>query len=140
MVGENDSSGLSGLSDVFGYGLPGYFKEPGKYNGIQTHAAMVQGLGMKWDRGQLHPEFAFPPYALKWEGYLDNYFDESSASLFANARHAANKKIGMVSIYRANRLPFEAGEGRDGETQPPRSLSFGSGVRSLNIFELTQLV
>jgi hypothetical protein len=141
IAGEDDSSGLSGLEYVFGGGLAGSFQQPGKMNGLWQRASMTEGNLMKWGYGELHPAFATPPLHMKWEGYLDNILDESAASLFANARHAANKKSGMVSIYRSNVWPTNGGEGRDSDSNTnPFDLTFGLGVKSLNIFELTQLV
>ena len=137
---ENQASGLSGVTYMFGQGLAGYFREPGKVNGIVTHAAMKEGFGMQWDMGQLHPQIPIPPLNMIWEGYLDNVIDQSSASLFANARNGANKKISLLSISVPEVLPFTGGEGRDVSNPIGEPLSFGLGVRSLNIFELNQLV
>ena len=95
---------------------------------------------MKFQFGELHPAFAVPPLRMRWEGYLDNMLDESALSTFANAKQAANKKIGLLSVYRSNKLPYNGGEGRDGVGEVGREISFGQGVRSLNIFELKQLV
>ena len=130
---------VSGVTHAFGRGLPGYFMSPGKLNGMWTMAKMIDDPAplMKFQDGQLHPEFACPPLGLKWEGFQDNLLDESAASLFANARHAANKKIQLVSIYRPEILYNTGGAGRDSQGQ---TTSFGVGVRSLNTFELTQLI
>jgi len=111
---------------------------PGKINGEWTHASMVDGYGMIWDYGQLHPSFSVPPLHMKWESYLDNYLDETACNMFANSKHGANKKVGLCSIYKSYVPAHSGGEGRDGDTS--EILSYGSGVRSLNIFDLTQLV
>ena len=140
IIGENDSSSLSGVSYLFGGGLPGYFQRPGKINGVWTHAGMKEGIGMKFDLGQLHPQLPVAPLNMAWEGYLDNQFDKSAASLFANARHGANKKVNLLSIVIPEILALTGGEGRDTQTPGLEGLSFGLGVRSLNTFELTQLV
>ena len=136
----------SGYEQQFGRGLAGFWREPGKINGMWTHAHITQGSNMLWAMGQLHPEFAVPPLHAKWDGYLDNYVDESAMSLFANTRHGANKKVGLCSIYKSYTPYNSGGEGRDGmttsaETQNENTWkTFGLGVRSLNIFDLAQLV
>lgn len=142
LCGEDNTPGLSGLEYVFGQGLAGYLGSPGFINGLWQRARMVEGNLMKWQFGQLHPAFPVPPLHMKWDGYLDNMLDESAASLFANARHAANKKVGLLSIYRSSVMPYSGGEGRDENSLSTRTdqLTFGLGVKSLNIFELTQLV
>ena len=140
IVNENASSGLSGVSYMFGGGLAGYFQEPGRVNGLWTHASMPEGSLMKFQFAELHPVFAVPPLRMRWEGYLDNMLDESALCTFANAKQAANKKVGLLSVYRSEKLPYTGGEGRDGLGLFDRSISFGQGVRSLNIFELKQLV
>lgn len=128
----------SGIEFQFGKGLAGHYKEPGYINGVHTHAHIEQGAGMMWDMGQLHPVFAVPPLHMKWEAYLDNYLDESSCNLFANAKHGANKKVGLCSIYKSYTPLLSGGEGRDGNVNlwP----TFGLGVRSLNTFDLSQLI
>lgn len=126
---------LERLIPAFGRGLQGYYLEPGKLNGMITHARMNEANALRFNDGQLHPAFAAPPLGLKWLGYLDNRLDETAMSVFANARHAANKKIGMLSVYKNTQ--DVGGEGRDFEED---ASSFGIGVRSLNIFELNQLV
>jgi hypothetical protein len=125
---------------MFGQGLAGFYREPGKVNGIVTHAAIKDGYNMKFNQGQLHPQMPIPPLNMIWEGYLDNIIDQSSASLFANARHGANKKISLLTISVPEVLPYTGGEGRDTTAPNFLGLSFGLGVRSLNTFELTQLV
>ena len=130
----NDTKILSAVL-AFGAGLPGYFQSPGKLNGSITHARMNDGNSMRWDEGQLHPELIVPPIRMKWSGYLDNRVDESAASLFSNARHAANKKVNLLTLYDSS-----TGTGGEGRTSLNTTTSFGLGVRSLNIFELNQLV
>ena len=128
---------VSGVEPVFGRGLAGVPGEPGKVNGVMTHARMVEGEGMKWDEGELHPIFPFPPLHLGWQGYIRNWLDESAASVFSNARHSASKKVNLLSIYRSSTDPTIGGEGRDAATGSP---TFGLGVRSLNMFDLNRLV
>jgi hypothetical protein len=127
----------SGTEPVFGRGLAGIPGQPGKMNGVITHAMMTEGIGMLWDAGQLHPSFPVPPLHLDWQGYIRNWVDESAASVFSNARHGANKKVNLLSIYRGTTAASQGGEGRDMTTGSP---TFGVGVRSLNMFDLDRLV
>lgn len=122
---------------VFGRGLAGVPGGYGKLNGAVSHARMAEGAGMLWDEGQLHPIFPLPPLHLDWQGYIRNWLDESAASVFANARHGANKKVNLLSIYRSSTSADIGGEGRDTTTGNP---TFGVGVRSLNMFDLNRLV
>ena len=85
-----------------------------------------------------------PAEHMNWQGYLLNWIDESAVDVFANARHAANKKVNLVSIYRSV-TDISGGEGRDtpstDETYPVQNyLTYGPGVRSLNMFSLDRLV
>ena len=145
-VGENDIADISGypqwanqavtgVVQAYGRGLAGYFTLPGQINGMWTGGIMTEGELLRFQHGQLHPAFVPPPLRMKWWGFLDNHLDESAASLFANARHAANKKVNLVSIYKP--VTSVGGAGRDDNVP---SATFGLGVRSLDIFELTQLV
>jgi hypothetical protein len=129
---------FSGSTLAFGRGLPGFYNEPGKINGMWTGGHMTEAGWLKFQYGELHPAFAVPPLRMKWQGYLSNILDESSASLFANARHAASKKVNLLSIFRAS--TSSGGEGRKATNIAQTLSSFGVGVRSLDIFELSQLV
>jgi len=133
-----ESGGTPGAEPVFGRGLAGLPGNPGKINGLVTHAPMVDGIGMIWDLGQLHPQFPIPPLHLDWQGYIRNWVDESAASVFANSRHAANKKVNLLSIYRSNTSGLTGGEGRDLDVS--QSPTYGVGVRSLNLFDLDRLL
>ena len=62
--------------------------------------------------------------------------DESAANVFANAKHAANKKVNAISIYRSTIETGRGGEGRDGTS----TSKFGTGLRSLNLFDLDRLL
>lgn len=128
---------VSGGEPVFGRGLAGTPGRPGKINGVMTHARMVEGNGMLWDEGELHPIFPFPPLHLGWQGYIRNWVDESAVNVFANARHGASKKVNLLSIYRSSTSVDVGGEGRDTSTGTP---TYGVGVRSLNMFDLNRLV
>ena len=119
---------------AFGRGLVGGYLEAGKNNGFMTHARMTEGESLKWYDGELHPGFAIPPLRCDWEGHFNNRLDESALNLFANAKHAASKKVNLLSIHKST--DTEGGIARDSEG----ITSFGVGVRSLNIFELNQLV
>ena len=86
----------------------------------------------------LWPQFAIPPIHMDWQGYLRNFFDESAAETFANAKHGANKMVNMCSIFRSNTNPLLGGEGRDGIATA--HFTFGPGVRSVNMFDLNKLI
>jgi len=123
---------LCGWEQIFGQGHPGQEPGgPGKIQDMVTHMHMPEGHGMTWDAGQLHPQLPTPPVHMTWEGYMSNYLDQSAASLFANAKHASNKKVNLLSIIRTHAVP--ASEGRDSTST---DASWGVGVRSLDIFEL----
>ena len=96
---------------------------------------MREGAGYKWDEGELHPVFSIPPLRCDWKGYLNNRIDESAVSFFANGRHGANEKVNLLSIHKST--DTTGGIARDSNDIMS---SFGVGVRSLNIFELNQLV
>jgi hypothetical protein len=81
------------------------------------------------------PLVAVPLLNSDWQGYMRNYIDESAANVFANARHAANDKVGLVSVYKSSTNSLLGGEGRDGS-----DVTFGKGVRSLNLFDLDRLL
>ena len=66
---------------------------------------------------------------------MRNWVDESAANVFANTKHAANKKVNLLSIYRST--TGVGGEGRDTVGGSP---TYGVGVRSLNMFDLDRLV
>ena len=120
---------------VFGRGLAGVPNQVGKLNGLITHAPMTEGRGMLWDVGQLHPQMPVPPLHLGWQGYMRNWVDESAANVFANTKHAANKKVNLLSIYRST-----TGLGGEGRDTVGGNASYGVGVRSLNMFDLDRLV
>ena len=80
------------------------------------------------------PAVSVPVLNSDWQGYMRNFFDQSSADAFANVRHSSYDKIGFASVYNST-TSIEGGEGRDGE-----SVTYGKGVRSLNIFDLDRLV
>ena len=133
-----EGGATSGAEPVFGRGLAGTPGKPGMINGMVTHAPMVEGLGMVWDLGQLHPQYPIPPLHLGWQGYIRNWVDESAASVFANARHGASKKVNLLSIYRSDTRGLRGGEGRDSTfAEKP---TYGVGVKSLNLFDLDRLL
>jgi hypothetical protein len=160
------NTNISGAIPVFGYGLPSQaIIDPStsavigtllpRLNGpwlagIMNEARYGQFLAgdlsvaayryaktRKFGLGDLHPAFYMPPLRMKWNGYNDIILDETAASLFANARHAASRQVGLVSIYKSETGAKGGGEGRAGTET---NLTFGNGVRSLNIFDLNELV
>jgi len=126
-----------GAEPVFGRGTAGLPGEPGKINGMITHARTADGVGMYWDEGQLHPAFAVPPLHVGWQGYIRNWLDESAANVFSNARHGSSKKVNLLSIYRSTKSARKGGEGRDSDVN---YLTYGVGVRSLNMFDINRLI
>ncbi len=137
--------GVSGYYDsAFGRGMAGGSYRPGR---IQQDN-YVAGTANNYQHvfRTLHPSTPFAPLHMGWQGYMRNWIDESAVSLFANARHAANKKVNLLSIYRSLKT-VQGGEGRDGASENDASggplkdyLTFGPGVRSLNIFSLDRLI
>jgi hypothetical protein len=73
----------------------------------------------------------------EWQGYMRNFLDESAANTFANAKHSSNERVGFVSLYNSNTNAFKGGEGRDCYGD---AVTFGKGVRSLNLFDLDRLL
>ena len=58
--------------------------------------------------------------------------------IHSNARHAGSDKVGFVSVYNSSTTtsrPRGIGEGRDGD-----DVTYGKGVRSLNLFDLDKLI
>lgn len=127
---------LSAGEDVFGWGLPA--------PGSGTPGIIAPGMNAWAVRNHLTsgmsnisgvPSFQMPPLHLDWQGYMRNFLDETGSNIFANAKQLSLKQVNGVSIYRShNNL---GGEGRDGE---PLTDTFGVGVRSLNIFDLNELI
>ena len=141
---------------VYYYGQPIFGSRPGKdtYNITRdgqdvgsANSRFLVGNPMMEDYWPTHkvganvmlamaPQFPIPPIHMDWQGYLRNFLDESAADTFANAKHGASKMIKLCSIYRSNTLPLLGGEGRDGSGD----YTYGHGVRSLNMFDLTKLI
>ena len=78
------------------------------------------------------PTVSVPVLNSDWQGYMRNYIDESAACIFANAKHAANEKVGFVSIYRSTTEDTRGGEGRDS--------SMSKGMKSTNLFDLDRVI
>jgi len=135
--------GVNGWYDsAFGRGMPGTSGVPGRI----TQDMHIGGLSnnRQYVFRIMRPAMPIPAEHMNWQGYLLNWIDESAVDVFANARHAANKKVNLVSIYRSV-TDISGGEGRDtpstDETYPVQNyLTYGPGVRSLNMFSLDRLV
>ena len=123
----------SGLEDIFGYGYAA--SAINKPAGIQpsiTHHMDDSG-NTQW----MMPAVPAPPLHMDWQGYMRNFLDESSSCVFTNAKHAASKKVNLLSIYRSTAEYGRGGEGRDGQAD---NATYGVGVRSLNLFDLDRLL
>jgi hypothetical protein len=105
-----------------------------QYENYATGEAVFGGVsGMIQDSTNgTFPIVSVPVLNSDWQGYMRNYIDESAACLFANAKHAANEKVGFVSIYRSTTENTRGGEGKDS----PMS----KGMRSTNLFDLDRIV
>lgn len=84
---------------------------------------------------QATPGFAIPPVHMDWQGYLRNWLDDSASNLFANSRHLAMKQVNGVSIFHSTNSLGGEGRGDDAE-----GVTYGLGVRSLNLFDLDNLL
>jgi hypothetical protein len=127
---------LSAGEDIWGWGLPA--------PGSGTPAIIAPNMDAYMSRNHLTsgmsdisgvPSFSMPPLHLDWQGYMRNFLDETASNIFANAKQLSLKKVNGVSIYRSHN--YLGGEGRDGESDVQ---TFGVGVKSLNIFDLNELV
>ena len=136
-------AGLEGVSGIYesawGRGMPGTSGVPGRIQQDNYVAGTANNFLQVFRT--LHPAIPFVPLHMGWQGYLRNWVDESAVGLFANAKHGANKKVNLLSIYRSV-TELNGGEGRDGATDPTYVdyLTYGPGVRSLNLFSLDRLL
>ena len=132
--GGATSSTASGLENVFGGGWAA---------SSTSGVAGIQGSMLSYHDPEtsatayMAPEMPIPPLHMDWQGYMRNFLDESAADLFTNAKHAASKKVNLLSIYRSTKEAHRGGEGRDGTDQ---ATTFGVGVRSLNLFDLDRQI
>jgi hypothetical protein len=132
-AGDSGTSYMwSSLEDVFGLGWAA--SAANKPAGIQE--AIVGTKTASGNATDTVPSFPLPPLHMDWQGYMRNWVDESAANVFANAKHAANKKVNAISIYRSTIETNRGGEGRDGTS----TSKFGTGLRSLNLFDLDRLL
>ena len=87
------------------------------------------------------PAVPMPPLHMDWQGYLRNWLDWTAANVFQNAKHLAEDKVNGVSIYRSHRSSLGGGEGREAGTGGAAGqVSYGKGVRSLNLFDFERLM
>ena len=112
-----ENTGGQGRAVVFG----------GVYGSIQTPSTGVESGYREGPVSVIHGDST---------AYMRNFLDRSASDLFANAKHCANPRVGFVSIYNSSTDPVVGGEGRDSTNE----VSFGKGVRSLNIFDLDRLL
>jgi len=122
------------LAHAMGYGRR--FGDVGLEDYSQMYASTEDGLVQPAQGNVLFAR----PY-MDWGGMFRNYLDESAADVFANSKHLANSQnIRGCTIYRSSYNPHEGGEGRDAANSSNQALTFGVGCRSLNIFDLEELV
>ena len=87
------------------------------------------------------PAFPAPPLNMDWQGYMRNWVDWTAANVFQNAKHLAEDKVNGLSIYRSHRSSLGGGEGREAGTgAADGQVSYGKGVRSLNLFDFERLM
>ena len=137
---------LSSCLRVFGWGMPSMNASAGvatmqpRLGGFSAYNA-VSGLEGKdysgWIYTTAEPATPLPPLGMDSLGYMRNWFDESAAGMWQNAKHMAEDKVNGVSIYRSHMGGQTGGEGRDCDAD---KASYGVGVRSLNVFDLERLV
>ena len=137
---------LSSCLRVFGWGMPSMNPSAGvgtiqpRLGGFSAYNA-VSGVGGKdysgWIYTTAEPATPLPPLGMDSLGYMRNWFDESAAGMWQNAKHMAEDKVNGVSIYRSHMGGSAGGEGRDHKSS---NCSYGVGVRSLNVFDLERLV
>ena len=128
--GQGYMSPVSSVSSLTNSDISYYHQ----YENYATGEAIFGGVsGMIQDSTNgTFPIVSIPVLNSDWQGYMRNYIDESAACLFANAKHAANEKVGFVSIYRSTTESVRGGEGRDS--------SMSKGMRSTNLFDLDRIV
>ena len=85
------------------------------------------------------PAMPIPPLHMDWQGYLRNWLDYTAANVFQNAKHLAKDKVNGLSIYRSHRGSMSGGEGREAG-DGSENISYGKGVRSLNLFDFERLM
>ena len=137
---------LSSCLRVFGWGMPSMNPSAGvatmqpRLGGFSAYNA-TSGLAGQASGAYIYttaePVTPLPPLGMDSLGYMRNWFDESAAGMWQNAKHMAEDKVNGVSIYRSHMGGQSGGEGRDADMD---KASFGVGVRSLNIFDLERLV
>jgi len=138
IVGQGYMAPVSGVSSVSVISSPDSYYltyDPSGY-GHQVFGGRDNGIQPR-SMGTT-PVVAVPVRDSDWQGYMRNFFDQSAADTFANVRHASNDKVGFASIYNSTTDAVNKngiGEGRDGDV-----VTFGKGVRSLNLFDLDSLV
>ena len=134
---------------VFGWGNPAPIPTQGPAQ-IQMRLGGFSGMNAwsganwpdsAWMYSQAAPAFPIPPLNMDWQGYLRNWFDETASNTWQNAKHLAEDKVNGVSIYRSHRSSLAGGEGREaGIGGVDGVVSYGKGVRSLNLFEFERLM
>tara|TARA_R110000824_G_scaffold192359_6_gene374486 strand:- start:4086 stop:8291 length:4206 start_codon:yes stop_codon:yes gene_type:complete len=138
---------LSSCLRVFGWGHPSRVPN----NGVAQMSARVAGFSavqavssnVTSDDAYIYtnaaPAFPPPPLNMDWQGYMRNWMDDTASNTFQNAKHLAEDKVNGISIYRSHRGSLGGGEGREAGTGA-NNISYGQGVRSLNLFDFERLM
>ena len=137
---------LSSCLRVFGWGHPsndpnaGVATMPMRVGGFSGFNAVSGQTGQpsgSWIYATSPAPTPMPALGMDSLGFMRNWFDETAAGMWQNAKHMAEDKVNGVSIYRSYRSAQGGGEGRDCKAS---NSSFGVGVRSLNLFDLERLM
>ena len=138
---------LSSCLRVFGWGHPSRVPNTGaaQIGARLVGFSAVQALSSNVDSDDAYvytnaaPAMPIPPLHMDWQGYLRNWLDSTAANVFQNAKHLAEDKVNGVSIYRSHRGSMSGGEGREAG-DGTENISYGKGVRSLNLFDFERLM
>ena len=140
---------LSSCLRVFGWGHPSRVPNTGaaQMGARIAGFSAVQALSSNVDCDAAYiytnaaPSFPAPPLNMDWQGYMRNWVDWTAANVFQNAKHLAEDKVNGLSIYRSHRSSLGGGEGREAGTgAADGQVSYGKGVRSLNLFDFERLM
>jgi len=140
---------LSSCLRVFGWGHPSRVPNTGaaQMGARIAGFSAVQALSSNVDCDDAYiytnaaPAFPAPPLNMDWQGYMRNWMDSTAANVFQNAKHLSEDKVNGLSIYRSHRSSLGGGEGRDaGQGGADGQVSYGKGVRSLNLFDFERLM
>ena len=138
---------LSSCLRVFGWGHPSQVPNNGaaQMGARIAGFSAVQSLSSNTTSDDAYywtdasPAIPPPPLNMDWQGYMRNWLDWTGANVFQNAKHLAEDKVNGISIYRSHRSSKGGGEGREAGNGSD-NISYGKGVRSLNLFDFERLM